>query len=652
MKNNHFFKQLSFSGLLVTLGIVYGDIGTSPLYVVEAIFNNIIVPDREILVGSASCIFWTLTLQTTVKYILITLRASNKGEGGIFALYALIRKNKKWAYIIALAGGSTLLADGIITPAITVTSAVEGLRILNPKIPVILIAVVILSALFFIQQFGTEVLGKSFGPLMLTWFLTIGTLGLLQVGQNADILNALNPLFAIQLVGSHPEALLILGAVFLATTGAEALYSDLGHCGLKNIRISWIFVKTCLVLSYFGQTAWLINNLGNLKEGVNPFYAIMPGWFLLPGIILATIAAIIASQAMISGSFTLIGEAISLNLWPKMTIKYPSDIKGQLYLPAINTLLWISSTGVILLFGTSSAMEAAYGLSICITMMMTSVLLSLYFQRVRVKKGLIFLIVAFFLSVEGLFFLANLKKFTHGGWFTMIIAICSSVMMYAWYNGREIKNGLMKYVSLKELTDILLKVRDDLSIPKFATNLVYLTKTAKENEIEATISYSLFQKQPKRADIYWFIHIETLDEPYTSEYEVIPLAPGKILKVNISLGFKVEQKINLFLKSIRQDLSKNNEIEVPSQYPSLKDLPIRGDCRYILIDRILTADHTFNVKERLIMGLSNFIKYMAIPESKSYHIDSSNFVVEKVPLGTPDKLNIPLKRRLMKTPNR
>jgi len=648
MKNSSFLKRLTLSGLLVTLGIVYGDIGTSPLYVVEAILNNIGMPDREIILGSASCIFWTLTIQTTIKYVLITLPANNKGEGGIFALYALIRKNNKWAYIIALAGGSTLLADGMITPAITVTSAVEGLRILNPQIPVILISVIILTILFFIQQFGTNFLGRSFGPLMFIWFLMIGSLGIIQVSRSWDIINALNPVYAIRLISSHHEALLILGAVFLATTGAEALYSDLGHCGLKNIRISWIFVKTCLVLSYFGQSAWVMNHFGEMKEGINPFYAIMPGWFVLPGAIMATIAAIIASQAMISGSFTLISEAISLNFWPKMTIKYPTDLKGQVYLPAVNIFLWISSTGIILLFGTSSAMEAAYGLSISITMMMTTILLSLYLQRIRLQKIMILLIAALFLSVEGLFFLANLKKFTQGGWITMVIAICSSVLMYAWYNGREIKNKLMKYVSLPEITHILLKVRDDLSIPTFATNLVYLTRMDKDKEIEATIVYSLLQKQPKRADVYWFFHIEILDDPYTSEYEVIPLAPGKILKVNIYLGFKVEPRINLFLKSIRDDLSQNNEIKVTSQYPSLKELPISGDCRYVLIDRILTADHAFDVKERLIMSLSNLIKHMAIPDSKSYHIDSSNYILEKVPLGTPDKLNIPLKRRLMK----
>ncbi len=637
-------SKLSIGGLIITLGIVYGDIGTSPLYVVKAIVNNIQLPGYDVILGSASCIFWTLTLQTTLKYIIITLRANNKGEGGIFALYALIRKNRRWAYIVALLGGSTLLADGIITPAITVTSAIEGLRIIRPEIHTVLISVVILTLLFFIQQFGTRFIGKSFGPLMFIWFFTIGTIGFFQVIQGVEILNAVNPVYAFRLIISHPNALFILGAVFLATTGAEALYSDLGHCGLKNIRISWIFVKATLVLSYFGQSAWVLHHLGDARSGINPFYAIMPSWFLIPGIILATVAAIIASQALISGSFTLISEAISLNLWPKMTIKYPTEMKGQLFVPAINNFLWLASTGVIFLFRESSAMEAAYGLAISITMLTTTVLLILYLQKIKLHLFLIILLGIVYFSVEGLFFMANLKKFTHGGWFALTIACTSSVLMYAWYNGRAIKNKLMKYISLKDITEILLKVREDLSIPKYATNLIYLTKANRENEIESTIAYSLLDKQPKRADIYWFVHVDIIDEPYTCEYEVLPLSQGKILKVIIRLGFKVEPRLNLFFKSIRENLARNNDIQTTSRYPSLKEFSVSGDCRYILIDRILTADHTFNIRERLIMSLSDIIKHLAIPESKSYHIDSSNFILEKVPLGKPDKLKIPLKR--------
>jgi len=641
-------SALSISGLLITLGIVYGDIGTSPLYVVNAIFSNIEVPDREVIIGSASCIFWTLTMQTTIKYVIITLRANNNGEGGVFALYALIRRKNQWAYLLAIIGGSTLLADGIITPAITVTSAIEGLRIINPEIPTILISAVILSALFFIQQFGTSSIGRWFGPLMFIWFFTIGIIGFSEVINSPDIFSALNPYYAIKLIISNPMALFILGAVFLATTGAEALYSDLGHCGLKNIRVSWIFVKITLVLSYFGQSAWLMKNHPTRLNAVNPFFEIMPHWFLIPGIFLATIAAIIASQALISGSYTLISEAISLKLWPKMTIKYPTEHKGQLYVPAINIFLWIASTGVIFLFRESSAMQAAYGLSITITMLMTTMLLILYLRKSRVNKILIVLFASFFFFIEGLFFLANIKKFMHGGWFALFIAAGLSVLMYSWYNGRAIKNKLMKYVSLADVANILLKVRDDISIPKFATNLIYLTKANNEKEIEATIAYSLLDKQPKRADIYWFIKVEIRDEPYICEYEVIHLSDGKVLKVTLFLGFKVEPKLNLLFQSIRHDLSANHEIQTKSSYPSLKDLQISGDCRYMLIDRILTADHSFNIHERLIMSISDIFKHIGISSPKSYHIDSSNYVIEKVPLGKPDELNIPLKRRVSK----
>ncbi|MCF8371942.1 MAG: KUP/HAK/KT family potassium transporter [Bacteroidales bacterium] len=638
-------NPLSLSGLIITLGIVYGDIGTSPLYVVKAVFGNLGFYDNGIVLGIASCIFWTLTIQTTLKYVIITLRANNKGEGGIFALYALIRKRNKWAYIIAIIGGSTLLADGIITPSITVTSAIEGLRIVNPEIPTILISVGILTLMFFIQQFGTDFVGRAFGPIMLVWFITIGILGLAQVAGSPEIIKAVNPYYAIKLISHHPLALVILGAVFLATTGAEALYSDLGHCGIRNIRVSWIFVKTMLILNYFGQSAWMLQNTGENTEILNPFFGIMPQWFVVPGIILATMAAIIASQALISGSFTLISEAISLNLWPKLTIKYPTVLKGQLYVPTINIFLWIASTCVILIFKESTAMEAAYGLSISITMLMTTILLVLYLHRIRVHKLLISIVIVLFLFIEGLFFVANLQKFAHGGWFAFIIAVCFSILMYAWYNGRIIKNSLMKYVSMKEISAVLLNIKKDLTIPKFATNLIYLTKVNKEHEIESTIAYSLLDKQPKRADIYWFLHIEILDEPFTADYEIVHVVPGEIIKINLFLGFKVEPRVNLLFMKIRDDLSKANEIQAVSYYPSLKEVSVSGDCRYILIDRILTADHTFNFRELLIMSISDIFRHIAIPESKSFHIDSSNFVLEKVPLGKPDKLIFKLKRR-------
>ena len=636
-------EKLSLSGLLITMGIVYGDIGTSPLYVVQAIEAGLGVVNQETMLGGISLIFWTLTIQTTIKYVVITLRANNKGEGGIFALFALLRKRHQWAYFIAIIGGSTLLADGIITPAITVTSSIEGLKILNSDIMVIPIVIGILSFIFFMQQFGTRFLGKAFGPIMFVWFIMIAFWGTLQIIKYPVILLAVNPAHAVNLLVHYPGSFLILGAVFLATTGAEALYSDLGHCGIKNIRITWIFVKITLLLSYFGQGAWVIQNPEFKGSDINPFFGIMPEWFILPGIVIATFAAIIASQALISGSFTLISEAISLNLWPKMTIKYPTELKGQMYVPAINNFLWISCILVVLLFQESTAMQSAYGLSITITMLMTTLLLLLYLRR-RFNLLVVVLVAVVYLSIELSFLIANLHKFSSGGWFTVAIGGMLAILMYSWYNGRLIKNNLMKFLPLERLLKILKLVRDDHSIPKFATNLVYITKANKKYEIESTIYYSILDKLPKRADMYWFLHVDIKDEPYTFEYELTNLIPGVAAKIDFYIGFRIERQVNLLFKQVLEDLAKTGEYKQDSGYPSLNKFQIKGDCRYVLIDRILTKEHHFNFRERLIMIISDLFSFLAIPDPKSYHLDASNVLIEKVPLGEPDKLNQRIKR--------
>ncbi len=630
-------KQVTITGLIITLGIVYGDLGTSPLYVMKAIGVGLDVINTETIFGAISCIFWTLTLQTSIKYVIITLRADNKGEGGIFALFALLRKRYNWAYVFALIGGSTLLADGVITPSITVTSAVEGLKILHADIPVVIIVIAILSLLFFVQQFGTSSLGKAFGPLMFIWFFVIGFWGFFELIQYPKILLAINPTYAIKLLSTHPGGILILGAVFLATTGAEALYSDLGHCGLKNIRISWIYVKTTLLISYFGQAVWTLKHPHFIKDGLNPLYAIMPDWFILPGVIIATIAAIIASQALISGSFTLISEAISLNLWPKMTIKYPTELKGQMYIPYLNVFLWVACIVVVLLFKESDAMQAAYGLSITITMLMTTLLLLLYLRN-RIPLMLLVLIGIVYIAIESAFLFANLHKFIYGGWFTIFLAGILAIMMYVWFNGRKIKNGLMRFIPISDLLVILKNVREDLTIPKFATNLVYITKANKKLDIESTIYYSILDKQPKRADRYWFLHIDIKDEPYTCEYEVTEFVKGAVFKIDFNIGFRIETQVNLFFRQVLDDLNLTNELKIESAYPSLKKFHIPGDCRYVIIDRILTEEHRFNATERLIMNLSDMIKILAIPQAKSYHLDASNILLEKVPLGQPDKM--------------
>ena len=424
--------KFSAAGIIVTLGIVFGDIGTSPLYVMKAIVRDSSPIEPELILGVLSCVIWTLTIQTTIKYVLIIIRADNKGEGGIFSLFALLRKSKRWIYIFAIAGGSLLLADGIITPAITVVSSIEGLRMINPEINVLYIVVIILAILFSIQQFGTDYIGKFFGPIMFTWFFTLGLLGALEIQEQVIVLKAFNPYYAINLLWNHPGSILLLGAVFLCTTGAEALYADLGHCGLKNIRVSWIFVKTTLILNYLGQGAWILSHGNQMTETTNPFYAIMPSWFLPFGIVLATAAAIIASQSLLTASYTLISEAISLNFWPRIKIKYPTIHKGQMYIGSINWFLFFSTLIVVLIFRESAKMEAAYGLSINITMIIDTFLLVFYFAMKRVNVFFILLFLGAYITVEGAFLYANMFKFLHGGYFPIALGGLLSIVMLSW----------------------------------------------------------------------------------------------------------------------------------------------------------------------------------------------------------------------------
>jgi KUP system potassium uptake protein len=551
--------KLSAAGLLVTLGIIFGDIGTSPLYVLNAIVGSDPINSRDII-GAISAIFWTLTLQTTVKYVIITLRADNKGEGGIFSLYTLIRKTKvKWLLFPAIIGGSTLLADGIITPPISVSSAIEGLRVINPDIPTIPIVIAIITILFGLQQFGTKLIGKFFGPIMFTWFSMLGILGGIQLSTNINVLSAFNPYHAYELLMNHKQGFLILGAVFLCTTGAEALYSDLGHCGKENIRVSWIFVKSMLLLNYFGQGAWLISHEGKtLKEAgvTNPFYAIMPDWFLPFGIGIATLAAVVASQAMISGSFTLINEAIRLNFWPKVKIKYPTELKGQLYIPSLNWMLWIGCVLVVLYFKESSGMEAAYGLAIVMTMLMTTSLLNYYLILKRYNKIFIAVLITTYAVIEISFLIANLHKFSDGGYITLLIAMMLMATMFVWYFARKIRNRYLVFVKLSDYLPVLEDLSKDLSVPKYATNLVYLTSADHRTEIESKIMYSILNKQPKRADIYWFVHVHVVDEPYTMEYRVNEFIHDDVIRIDFRLGFRVAPRISLMFKKVVEDMVK------------------------------------------------------------------------------------------------
>ncbi len=631
-------QTLSASGLIITLGIIYGDIGTSPLYVMKSINSGGGAITEIFILGALSSVFWTLTLQTTVKYIMITLKADNHGEGGIFSLFALLRKRAKWAYLLAIIGGSALLADGVITPAITIVSAVEGLLNINPGIPVIPIVLFIITILFFVQRFGTRMVGNFFGPVMFIWFSMLAILGASQLWHYPSILKAIDPQYAFNFLTQNPNGFILLGAIFLCTTGAEALYSDLGHCGLKNIRISWGFVKTSLVLNYFGQGAWLLGNSGMPPRGDNPFFSIMPQWFLLPGIIISAAAAVIASQALISGSYTLISEGIQLNFLPKMKINYPTNIKGQMYISNINWLLYAGCIAVVLIFQKSSNMEAAYGLAINLTMLMTTGLLSIYLYFKKVPVYVIIIFLSAYLTIEGVFLIANLHKFMHGGWFALLLAGALFFIMYIWYHGRKIKNSFIQFIKIEKYYDIIKYISNDLSITKYASNLVFLTKANKVTDIESKIIYSIINRHPKRADVYWLLHVDILDDPHVLEYKIVHLIPGTLIKVDFKIGFKVQPRVNLFFRQVLVELSQKNEIDLISRYNSMRKYNIPSDFRFIVVDLVQNYDFDFPPWEQFVMDLYSIIKKLGISKINALGLDTSNVTEELVPLSADKEL--------------
>lgn len=503
--------KVTAGSLVVALGIIYGDIGTSPLYTFKAIIGNRPI-EETIVLGGISCIFWTLLIQTTIKYVWLTLKADNQGEGGIFSLYSLVKRYGKKMVIPTMIGAAALLADGMITPAVSVTSAIEGLTKIKglEDISVIPIVIAIISAVFFLQRFGSQKMGKTFGPIMTIWFILLFILGMNQIVENPFVLQALNPFYAVDLLSAYPGGFWLLGAVFLCTTGAEALYSDLGHCGRKNIRLTWGLVKLCLMVNYLGQAAWLLSQGSDHLMGRNPFFEVMPDWFLIPGIIIATFAAVIASQALITGSYTLINEAINLNFWPRVAVKQPSDLKGQIYIPSINVILWLGCISMILYFQTSSKMEAAYGLAITLAMIMTTYLLSFFLRyKVRWNKIVVFSLMSIFLLIEISFFIANAVKFQEGGYMTVLIGGVLLVVMYVSYYGRKLNMRFTKTVDLSQYYDKLVELSNDKEIPKLATHLVYLTKVDRRDGVELKVVQSIFDRKPKRADVYWFFSYQS-----------------------------------------------------------------------------------------------------------------------------------------------
>jgi KUP system potassium uptake protein len=644
-------NRATIAGLVIALGIIYGDIGTSPLYVFNAIINGRTI-NEYLIIGSLSCIIWTITLQTTIKYVVLVLRADNRGEGGIFALYALVRRQKKWLVVPAMFGGAALLADGMITPPISITSAVEGLKKLsyfsNIQEYIIYIVLGILALFFFLQQFGTASIGKLFGPVMFIWFTMLAVLGIVHLSDDFSIFRAFSPHYAVTFLKGNPNALWILGAVFLCTTGAEALYSDLGHCGRSNIRMSWIFVKTCLLFNYLGQGAYLIAHHSGVTvttgSNINAFFDLMPHWFVIFGVVIATSAAVIASQAMVTGSYTLIGEAMRLNLWPKLKIRYPSEERGQLFIPSINFLMFAGCTGVVLYFRDSSRMESAYGLAIIVTMLMTTILFANFLISRRVNPVYIWTFLIGYLIIETGYLIALLQKFTHGGYITVIIGGLMFLVMYIWFRSRKIKNRYVEFVRLETYIPKIQELSNDRSVPKYATHLVYLTSADNPKEIEHKIIYSILNKKPKRADIYWFVHVDTLDDPYTAEYRVDHIIPNDIIRVEFRLGFRMEPKINLMFRKVVEDLVANKEVNVTSRYESLERNNVVGDFQFIVMEKYLSADNELPFLERVVMKLHFWLKDISLSEERGFGLDVSNVTVEKFPLIVAPVSNIKLKR--------
>jgi len=616
----------------------------------NAICNKKVISET-LIIGALSCIIWTLTLQTTVKYVILTLKADNKGEGGIFSLFALIRRHAKWTVFPAMLGGATILADGMITPPISVSSAIEGLRNIPlfhsaGDITILNIVLVILTALFFLQQFGTASIGKSFGPIMTIWFTMLGVLGGLHIGDNISVLKAFNPWYAIQLLTAYPSGFWILGGVFLCTTGAEALYSDMGHCGRANIRYTWIFVKLCLLLNYLGQGAYLLGQQGVVwnADVANPFYRLMPDWFLIVGILIATLAAIVASQAMISASFTLISEAIKLNLWPRMKINYPTIERGQIFIPGINLLLFVGCVTVILIFRKSSEMEAAYGLAIVFTMIMTSCLFAYFMFIKRVPVIGIVSYLAVFLTIEMSFLVANLEKFPHGGYVTLIIGTAIFLVMLVWFRSRKIKNRYVEFVRLEDYVPILQELSNDRSIPKYATHLVYLTSANNPKEIEHKIIYSILYRKPKRADIYWFVHVDVLDDPYTMEYVVQTIVPNEIVRVEFRLGFRVEHRIQMMFRKVVEEMVNNKEVNIVSRYESLSRNNVMGDFRFIVMEKFLSRDNQLPFWDAIMMRGYFLLKKISLSEERGFGLDPSDVTLEKYPIIVHSAAEVSLKR--------
>ncbi|MBM6774257.1 KUP/HAK/KT family potassium transporter [Olsenella profusa] len=658
---------LSAGMILVTLGVVYGDIGTSPMYTLKAIIagnGGLATMSQDVVLGALSLIIWTLTLITTVKYVLVAMKADNHNEGGIFALYSLVKRCGKWLIIPAMIGGAALLADGILTPAVTITTAIEGLRTVDfihavigdNQSVVVVIVICILCVLFFVQKAGTSRIGKAFGPVMTLWFLFLGGAGLMNIGADLEVFRALNPVRGVQFLFSgnlNAAGLMVLGNVFLCTTGAEALYSDMGHVGKKNIYASWPFVKVCLILNYLGQGAWIISNHGDAGLGaiadLNPFFQMLPEQARIFAVLLSTFAAIIASQALITGSYSIVSEAVRLDLMPHMRINYPSETKGQIYIPLVNTIMWVGCIGVVLLFQTSVHMEAAYGLAITVTMLMTTILLTVYLSRVRHKSALAAPFAVFFGAIELMFFFSSLTKFFHGGYVTVIMSFAIFVVMYVWRRGTAVERTQTVYLPVKEYLDQLFDLSHDESYPLLADNLVFLTNDSSFDKLDRDILYSILDKRPKRAKAYYFLNVQVTDEPNTHEFIVNNFDTDFIFKVQLRLGFRVNQRINTYLYQIVADLVENRQIAPQNhKYSIYREQSSVGDFRFCLIRKTLSPETDISGFDQRCMELKYLIRGAAGSPARWYGLENSSVIYEYVPLFSKTKrqhklVRVPLK---------
>ena len=642
-------KNISFAMFLVTIGIVYGDIGTSPMYVMKSILEGnggIGQVQEPIIIGSLSLVIWTITLLTTIKYVLIAMKADNHGEGGIFSLYTLVKGHGRWLIVPAMLGGAALLADGLLTPAVTVTTAVEGLRSINimnqflgeTEWKVVFITLIIISALFLVQRAGTSTIGKAFGPVMVVWFSFLGINGLLHIFSFPMVLKAFNPLYAVQVLISplNKQGFMILGSVFLATTGAEALYSDMGHVGKENIFFSWPFVKISLILNYLGQGAWIIRSIGSDAllhvEDLNPFFQMLPEFLRPFAVILGALAAIIASQALITGSYTLVSEAIQLDMLPHLEIRYPSDTKGQLYIGTVNMILWIGCSMVVLYFRSGTRMESAYGLAITVTMLMTTLLISVYLRKLRGQGILSWVVLIVFGSIETVFFVSSLGKFFHGGYVTVILTLLLLSLELVWYRGTTLEQKYKTVLNIKDYIPLLKELRSDDSIPYLADNLVYLDNSRSFKTIDRDILYSILDKDPKRAKAYWFVNVHVLNKPDEKYYEVETYGTDFIYRIHLNLGFRCRPRVNVYLRQIVEDLSKNGKLPNQNKKYSIYGPSDTGTFRFCAIHKSVSTMTELSSADERILHIKYAIRGIAGSKVRWYGLDTSVLITEHVPL--------------------